>query len=66
MSMIAYKCSIIYFLARSVSLSRHLIASLLANGFLCAFSGSVDQNSTNEGSGLNFDQFFTVFSWEDK
>lgn len=57
---------IVYFLARSVSLSRQLIASLLANGFLCAFPASVDQNSTNEGSGLNFDQFFAIFSWEDK
>lgn len=53
--------------ARSLSLSRQLIASLLANGFLCSFSVSVEQNSsTIEGLGLNFDHFFSVFSWEDK
>lgn len=54
------------FLARSVSLSRQLIASLLANGFLCAFPVSIEQSSSSEGPGLNFDQFFSVFSWEDK
>lgn len=64
---IDYKYGILFFLARSVSLSRRLIASLLANGFLCAFSALVEQNSgTNEGPGLNFDQFFSVFALENK
>ena len=54
----------IFFVANSLSLTRRLVASLLANGFLCTY---LEQGSGNyEGSELNFDKFFSVFSWEDK
>lgn len=57
----------VFFVANSLSLTRRLIASLLANGFLCTFISFVEQGSGNyEGSELNFDKFFSVFSWENK
>ena len=67
MSIISISMIGVFFVANSLSLNRRLIASLLANGFLCTFVSFVEQGSGNyEGSELNFDKFFSVFSWEDK